>query len=153
MHIYLVTHEKEFTRRSNTGKLVQQFLQDECDTVTWRRTQPDAQLLTAISAGRVAILAPNAEEGHCMSEFDSFVLLDSTWQEANKMFRRSDYLQALPKVSLQAEQPSEFILRANQLEGGLSTVECVIELLQQYDRGTEAEQLQQIFRQFIRDCL
>ena len=153
MHIYLVTHEKEFTRRSNTGKLVQQFLQDECDTVTWRRTQPDTQLLAAISAGRVAILAPDAEEGRCMSEFDSFVLLDSTWQEANKMFRRSDYLQALPKVSLQAAQPSEFILRANQLEGGLSTVECVIELLLQRERKAEAEQLQQIFRQFIRACL
>lgn len=153
MHIYLVTHEKELTRRSNTGKLVQQFLQGDCDTVTWRRTQPDARLIAAIDAGRIAILSPDAEEGHCISEFDSFVLLDSTWQEASKMFRRSDYLQALPKVSLQAAQPSEFILRANQLEGGLSTVECVIELLQQRKLKAKAEQLLQIFRQFIRDCL
>lgn len=153
MHIYLVTHEKELTRRSNTGKLVQQFLQGDCDTVTWRRTQPDAQLLAAIDTGNIAILSPDAEEGRCISEFDSFVLLDSTWQEANKMFRRSDYLQALPKVSLQTEKPSEFVLRANQLEGGLSTVECVIELLQLRERNAEAEQLQQIFRQFIRACL
>lgn len=153
MHVYLVTHEKELTRRSNTGKLVKQFLQSDCDTVTWRRTQPDAQLLAAIDAGSIAILSPDAEEGHCIGDFDSFVLLDSTWQEANKMFSRSDYLQALPKVSLQTEQPSEFVLRANQLEGGLSTVECVIALLQQHDRNAEAEQLQQIFRQFIRDCL
>ncbi|QUM75395.1 DTW domain-containing protein [Moritella sp. 24] len=153
MHIYLVTHEREFSRRSNTGKLVQQFLPKETSIVPWRRKEPDTKLLTAIKSGRVAILAPDADEEHDISEFDSLVLLDSTWQEARKMYRQSDYLQDLPKVTLSAAQASEFILRANQLEGGLSTVECVIELLRLQQRDQEADQLVVEFRSFIRACL
>jgi len=153
MHIYLVTHEREFSRRSNTGKLVQQFLPKETSIVPWRRKEPDTKLLTAIKSSRVAILAPDADEEHDISEFDSLVLLDSTWQEARKMYRQSDYLQDLPKVTLSAAQASEFILRANQLEGGLSTVECVIELLRLQQREQEADQLVVEFRSFIRACL
>ncbi|GIC76411.1 tRNA-uridine aminocarboxypropyltransferase [Moritella sp. F3] len=153
MHIYLVTHEREFSRRSNTGKLVQQFLPDETSIVAWRRKEPDSQLLAAIKTGRVAILAPGAEGEHDISDFDSLVLLDSTWQEARKMYSRSDYLKDLPKVTLTAPQASEFILRANQLEGGLSTVECVIELLRLQQRDAEAERLKVEFKAFIRACL
>ena len=153
MHIYLVTHEREFSRRSNTGKLVQQFLPDETSVVHWRRKEPDSQLLTAIKSGRVAILAPDAEGEHEISDFDSLVLLDSTWQEARKMYSRSDYLKDLPKVTLTAPQASEFILRANQVDGGLSTVECVIELLRLQQREPEAEQLRLEFKAFIRACL
>ncbi|CAM3048719.1 tRNA-uridine aminocarboxypropyltransferase [Moritella viscosa] len=153
MHIYLVTHEREFSRRSNTGKLVQQFLPNETSVVPWRRKEPDSKLLTAIKSGRVAILAPDAEHEHDIHDFDGLVLLDSTWQEARKMYRQSEYLQDLPKITLNAKQASEFILRANQLEGGLSTVECVIELLRLQQRHTEAEQLVLEFKTFIRACL
>jgi len=153
MHIYLVTHEREFSRRSNTGKLVQQFLPDETSIVPWRRKEPDTKLLTAIKSGRVAILAPDAEDEHDIGDFDSLVLLDSTWQEARKIYRQSDYLKDLPKVTLNPAQASEFILRANQLEGGLSTVECVIELLRLQQRDEEAEQLVGQFKAFIRACL
>lgn len=153
MHIYLVTHEREFSRRSNTGKLVQQFLPKETSIVPWRRKEPDNQLLAAIKTGRVAILAPDADDGHVLSDFDSVVLLDSTWQEARKMYRQSEYLKDLPKITLTAQQSSEFILRANQLEGGLSTVECVIELLRLQQRNREAEALRTEFKAFIRACL
>jgi len=121
--------------------------------VPWRRKEPDSKLLTAIKSGRVAILAPDAEHEHDIHDFDGLVLLDSTWQEARKMYRQSEYLQDLPKVTLNAKQASEFILRANQLEGGLSTVECVIELLRLQQRHTEAEQLVLEFKTFIRACL
>jgi len=153
MHIYLVTHEREFSRRSNTGKLVQQFLPNETSIVPWRRKEPDGKLLAAIKSGRVAILAPGAEGEHEVSDFDSFVLLDSTWQEARKMYRQSDYLKDLPKITLTARQASEFILRANQLEGGLSSAECAIELLRLQQRDSEAEQLGLEFKAFIRACL
>lgn len=153
MHIYLVTHEREFSRRTNTGKLVQQFLPDESSIVPWRRTEPNSELLAAIKTGRVAILAPGSEGEHEIGDFDSLVLLDSTWQEARKMYSRSDYLKDLPKVTLTAPQASEFILRANQLEGGLSTVECVIELLRLQQRDAEAQQLTLQFKAFIRACL
>ena len=40
-----------------------------------------------------------------------FVLLDATWPEARKMFRKSPYLDALPVLSLQADHASRYQLR------------------------------------------
>ncbi|WP_235503881.1 MULTISPECIES: tRNA-uridine aminocarboxypropyltransferase [unclassified Acidovorax] len=40
-----------------------------------------------------------------------FVLLDATWPEARKMFRKSPYLDHLPVLSLQPEQLSRYHLR------------------------------------------
>ena len=40
-----------------------------------------------------------------------FILLDATWSEARKMFRRSPYLDLLPVLSLQPEQLSQYKLR------------------------------------------
>ena len=40
-----------------------------------------------------------------------FVLLDATWPEARKMFRKSPYLNHLPVLSLQPEQLSRYHLR------------------------------------------
>ena len=159
MHIYLLTHEREFNRRSNSGKLVQAFLGEECSTIAWRRTEPDENLLAAITSGRVAILGPaekntdNTDTVNQVTDFDGFVLLDGTWQEAAKMFNKSPYLHDLPQVALSSQQASEFILRANQVEGGLSTAECAIALLREHEREPEAKLLYQQFQQFIRACL
>ena len=43
-----------------------------------------------------------------------FVLLDATWSEARKMFRKSPYLDSLPVLSLQAEQLSRYKLRRSK---------------------------------------
>jgi len=40
-----------------------------------------------------------------------FVLLDGTWSEARKMFRKSPYLDQLPVLSLHPEQLSTYQLR------------------------------------------
>lgn len=159
MQLYLLTHEREFNRRSNSGKLVQAFLADKCQTITWRRTEPNAALLAAIKSGRVALLFPAAKaedqqaDVKTMADFDGFILLDGTWQEAAKMFNKSPYLQALPKYSLNNLQRSEFVLRANQVEGGLSSAECAIALLREAGQEQKAVELYLQFKQFIRDCL
>lgn len=152
MKIFLLSHEKELNRRTNTGKLVAQFLKQDCQIIPWRRTEPAPVLLSALETGRLALLSPAATGEHCVADFDSFVLIDSTWQEAGKIYRHSPYLHSLPKVSCVTRQ-SEFFLRANQVSGGLSTAECVIDLLRQQQRDSEAEQLQAQFQAFIRACL
>ena len=52
-----------------------------------------------------------------------FVLLDATWPEARKMFRKSPYLNHLPVLSLQPEQLSRYKLRRSQRQGHLCTSE------------------------------
>jgi len=52
-----------------------------------------------------------------------FVLLDATWPEARKMFRKSPYLNHLPVLSLQSEQLSRYRLRRSQREDHVCTSE------------------------------
>ena len=52
-----------------------------------------------------------------------FVLLDATWPEARKMFRKSPYLDHLPVLSLQSEQLSRYRLRRSQRDSHFCTSE------------------------------
>ena len=52
-----------------------------------------------------------------------FVLLDATWSEARKMFRKSPYLNNLPVLSLQAEQLSRYKLRRSKRDDHFCTAE------------------------------
>lgn len=52
-----------------------------------------------------------------------FVLLDATWTEARKMFRKSPYLNHLPVLSLQPEQLSRYRLRRSQRDDHFCTSE------------------------------
>ena len=52
-----------------------------------------------------------------------FVLLDGTWTEANKMFRKSPYLNGMPMLSLRPEQLSRYRLRQGYDPAQLCTAE------------------------------
>ncbi|MCY1544283.1 DTW domain protein [compost metagenome] len=52
-----------------------------------------------------------------------FVLLDATWTEARKMFRKSPYLDGLPVLGLQPEQLSRYRLRRSKRDDHLCTAE------------------------------
>jgi len=52
-----------------------------------------------------------------------FVLLDATWPEARKMFRKSPYLDRLPVLSLQSDQLSNYKLRRSQRDAHFCTSE------------------------------
>jgi DTW domain-containing protein YfiP len=134
MKIILLTHERELTKRSNTGRLVMDILGEDAELIIWKRKEPDERLVKLLALKQAALLFPKLDsESEVLSlkqiNFDYLVILDATWQEARKMFNRSSYLKQAQRVSLTASKPSEFKLRRNQIVGGLSTVECVIELL------------------------
>ncbi|MTI92819.1 MAG: DTW domain-containing protein, partial [Pseudomonas stutzeri] len=52
-----------------------------------------------------------------------FILLDATWTEARKMFRKSPYLDGLPVLSLQPEALSRYRLRRSTRSDHLCTAE------------------------------
>ncbi|ASP37598.1 DTW domain-containing protein [Bacterioplanes sanyensis] len=151
MNIILLTHSRELDKTSNTGTLVRSVLAERARLVVWRRTQPDPWLLERIEQGKVALLYPGkgSQPLAAATAYDSYILLDGTWQEARKMFNRSPYLQGLDKVAITSEKASIFQLRRNQTPGGLCTAESVIELLMAQDEIVLAEQLQQKLQNFI----
>ena len=130
MKIYLLTHERELERKTNTGRIALDVLGPMVERVIWQRRHPDPTLLQLIKANQLALMYPkDGAEYAPVDDFENIVLIDSTWQEANKIYNRSPYLQGAPKIKLSQASPSTYKLRRNQRDGGLCTVECMAELL------------------------
>ncbi|WP_144209630.1 tRNA-uridine aminocarboxypropyltransferase [Shewanella donghaensis] len=74
-------------------------------------------------------------------DFDALVIIDATWQEARKIYNRSPYIKQLEKVSLAPKAESLYQLRRNQVEGGLCTAECAIEILNSIGETEQAKSI------------
>ena len=150
MQIILLTHSREVSKKTNTGQLIQRVI-PHTQTIVWQRTQPDKNLLQLIESGNTALVYPSEDQNTSAShyDFENFILIDSTWQEARKIYNRSPYLQNLPRLELIPTSQSKYNLRRNQLEGGLCTAECAIELLLARGKTRLANELDISFNNFI----
>jgi len=77
-----------------------------------------------------------------------FIMLDGTWTEARKMFRKSPWLDALPVMSLSFTTPSNYQLREAHGEGQHCTAEVAAELLAQAGDLAAAQALSAHFTLF-----
>jgi DTW domain-containing protein YfiP len=152
MKITLLTHFKEFPKRSNTGRVVLDVLGGSVEQVRWDRMSPPARLVEEIEAGGVALVYPGPadESNGCLSDISHIILIDATWHEARKIYQRSPYLQKARRVSLKPAGKSRYNLRKNQKEACLCTAECVIEILRSQGNNDAADRLEECFLAFIR---
>ena len=138
----LLMADIEPLKPSNTGWLVADVVADTF-AFGWARTEVDPALLglladpqwqpylvfpaDAAAAGRVVsgVLAAESPTKNTadLKKRPLFVLLDATWPEARKMFRKSPYLDHLPVLSLQGEQLSKYRLRRSQRDEHFCTSE------------------------------
>ena len=134
--VCLIMADIEPLKPSNTGWLIADVVTDTF-AFGWARTWVDPALLALladpqwqpylvfpgelVAGGRVVneVLPPNAQDG----KRPLFVLLDATWPEARKMFRKSPYLDHLPVLTLQSGQLSNYRLRRSQSDGHFCTSE------------------------------
>jgi len=152
MKITLLTHSKEFEKRSNTGRLVVDVLGSAAEQVCWDRMNPPARLVKDIEAGGVALVYPGAvnDNDNDLSGITQVVIIDGTWHEARKIHQRSPYLQNIRRIGLSTGEKSRYNLRKNQKESGLCTAECAIEVLRLSGDIADAERLEERFLAFIR---
>ena len=150
--LYLLTHSREVHKASNTGRLVAKILPEHAQVLIWQRKVLEPVLKEAIEAGNTALLYPGDDSKDCTQAdaFDNYILLDGTWQEAQKIYNKSPYLQTLPKVAINPEQTSIYNKRRNQKAQGLCTAECVVALLKSNQEVELAEQLQAEFESFLK---
>jgi DTW domain-containing protein YfiP len=129
----LLMADIEPLKPSNTGWLIADVVPDTF-AFGWARTEFEAELLTLLSDPQwqpyvvfPAEFANDARVVHDVTQVANkrplFILLDGTWDEARKMFRKSPYLQNFPVLSLQPEQLSRYKLRRAQSESHLCTAE------------------------------
>ncbi len=166
MKVVLLTHEREVTRATNTGNIAVEAFPLWCERVIWSRVHPDKKLINLLNSHKAALLYPKVD-GSCnqaspescegddgdtgqyiQSLPQTLVILDATWQEARKMIRRSPYLQAADKYALNCDTVSGFTLRRNQIEGGLCTLECIIEVCKVKGLSEQSTELKSALTQF-----
>lgn len=137
--VCLIMADIEPLKPSNTGWLIADVVADTF-AFGWARTEVDPALLALladpqwqpylvfpgefVAQERVVMeLLPPETTDDMPAKRPLFVLLDATWPEARKMFRKSPYLDKLPVLSLQSEQLSRYRLRRSQRDAHFCTSE------------------------------
>lgn len=133
--ICLLMHDTEPLKPSNTGWLIADLVADT-HAFGWTRTEVDPALLALLADPQwqpyvvfPGEFAPPARVVHTVdpatpgAKRPLFVLLDATWPEARKMFRKSPYLERFPVLSLEGGDVSRYRLRRSTREEHLCTAE------------------------------
>ena len=129
----LLMADIEPLKPSNTGWLIADVVADTF-AFGWARTEvaPDLLTLLADPQWQPYVVFPSefAEAYRVVHDVPShtskrplFILLDGTWDEARKMFRKSPYLQRFPVLSLHPDHLSRYQLRRAQSEAHFCTAE------------------------------
>lgn len=179
MKIYLLTHQRERDRPTNTGQIALQMFPTEVELILWDRVAPYQPLVDLINNQQVCLLYPDApklqlvssqvssaapvnqfdsldylngkfnnSKSQCSNDVSGFIIIDATWQEARKIYNRSDYLKKIKKFSINVEKKSEYRLRRNQPVGSLCTIECIIQLFTMTGDHSKAKSLSRAFMEF-----
>nr|WP_228384847.1 tRNA-uridine aminocarboxypropyltransferase [Pseudomonas helleri] len=131
--VCLIMTKKEVFKPSNTGWLIADVVSDNFAFI-WSRTETDEALLALLADPQWQpylvfpgeYVAPERVT-HSVemngSKRPLFILLDATWTEARKIFRKSPYFDALPILSLLPEKLSRYRLRRSTRSEHLCTAE------------------------------
>lgn len=133
----LLMHDAEPLKPSNTGWLIADVVQTTY-AFGWSRTEVEPALLALLADPQwqpyvvfpSEYVEPPERAVHRLQPTATaagpkplFILLDATWSEARKMFRKSPYLDRFPVLGLQPEQISRYQLRRSQRDDHFCTSE------------------------------
>lgn len=151
--VCLLMADIEPLKPSNTGWLIADVVLDTF-AFGWARTEVDPALLALLAdpqwqpyvvfPGEFVLPERVVHEIQTPStgKRPLFILLDATWPEARKMFRKSPYLNALPVLSLNPEQVSRYQLRRSRRDDHFCTSEVASLCLELAGEEHAAETLQ-----------
>jgi len=148
----LLMGDIEALKPSNTGWLVADVVADTF-AFGWARTETDPALLRLLAdptwqpyvvfpseyAAPERVIQAVAREPLSSDKRPLFILLDGTWAEARKMFRKSPYLEGFPVLSLEPSQLSRYQLRRARRDDHFCTSEVAALCLELVGEGRAAE--------------
>ncbi|MCK9686844.1 tRNA-uridine aminocarboxypropyltransferase [Scleromatobacter humisilvae] len=131
--VCLLMADIEPLKPTNTGWLVADVVPDTF-AFGWARTETDPALLALLGdpQWQPFVVFPGEYAAPARVVHDVavdagkrplFVLLDATWSEARKMFRKSPALDRFPVLSLRPEQVSRYVLRRSRRDDHFCTSE------------------------------
>lgn len=158
--ILILSTEREFSRPSNTARLLKLVNPESTELILWERTNTPKKLIEYINSEEYEIYILFPTENDDLSErkfkqessekIPAFIILDGTWKEAGKILRKSDYLKKLPRISLNPIHKSEYTLRKGASEGELCTIEAAIEVLKLNYEFDDAHLIKGAFDLFVK---
>ncbi|WP_228290930.1 tRNA-uridine aminocarboxypropyltransferase [Shewanella cyperi] len=160
----LLMYDDEVLKPTNSGRLIADLVPDT-HAFLWSRTEVAPEVLALLSDPRyqpfVVFPGEYATEGQqVLGEINSqslfalgkrplFVMLDGSWREAVKMFRKSPYLAGLPLLSFDAATVARYALRKGQRDFQFGTAEVAAMVLDAMGEKANAEALGMWFDLFI----
>jgi len=158
--IWILSTEKEFYRPSNTARLLEIVNPTSTEIFLWERTKIPEKLVANLNNEiyDTFLLFPvdNYETASRKVQYKytekipAFILIDGTWKEARKIFRRSAYLKKLPIISLEPDFKSKYDLRKGAADGNLCTIETVIEVLKLNGEFETSQVVNEFYNLFLK---
>lgn len=159
--VMLLVSDNEVFKPSNTGRLIVDTIK-ESYVYQWSRTEPDSQMLALLAdpAYQPIIVFPDeyvddrqrllGENVTSISEnkIPLIILLDGSWREARRIFRKSPYLDELPVLSINPDAISQYMMRQSEKEQHLSTAEVATLVFEQLGEELASKTLKQWFEVF-----
>ncbi|MCJ8320777.1 MAG: DTW domain-containing protein [Colwellia sp.] len=148
----LLMYDTEILKPSNTGKLIADLV-DDTYAFLWSRTESNPELLAVINDPQwqpfVVFPSQYAEKEREViqdeiichgSKRPLFIMLDGSWREAKKMFRKSPYLAKFPVVSFDPQKQfpqsegnekitSRYQIRETSVDNQFATAEVAARVL------------------------
>lgn len=157
----LILSDNEVLKPSNTGRLIVDTVK-ESHVFLWHRTEPDPKMLEVLADDKYQPVVVFPEDytddksrvieslPHMRDNGKTLLLIfiDGSWREARRIFRRSEYLQSLPVLSVEPESVSQYMMRKSDNEQHLSTAEVASLVLKQAGEEQAAETLNLWFEAF-----
>ena len=130
-NLLLLQHPNEWRKYYSTAKLVKQALTNA--SLIRGVTFPENTLSSAFGDRTTYLLYPGAQACDCeeveLSEQHLVVVIDGTWDEAQKIVYRNPILHDIPRISFKRAFTSTYRIRKPPKVGYLSTIESVGHLL------------------------
>ena len=169
----LFMYDSEVLKPSNTGRLIADCFEDT-HAFLWSRTEIDPKIIELLNSDKYQPFIvfpkdyasedqiyfeekPDADQcRHSEINLDKtplLILLDGTWREASKIFRKSPYLKRLPILSipsksLEKDNHSTYSLRNSDKLGYLGTAEVAAKIVEMFGEKKNAKHLQLWFDVF-----
>ena len=150
-------YKGECYKPTNTGRLIADVAKVN-HAFTWHRTEPPPEFLALLNnpVYQPFIIFPHEyaepeRRAHAVTDNGKvplFIMLDGTWREARKMFRKSEYLKHLPVLGIKPQVNSEYKLREAAHAHQLCTAEVGVEVLKLAGEASAAQTLAHYFNVF-----
>ncbi|PKF60315.1 DTW domain-containing protein [Psychromonas sp. psych-6C06] len=160
----LLMYDDEILKPSNTGRLIADIIPDT-HAFIWSRTQPNERMLALLRdpQWQPVIIFPaeycqaerviSSQHSDIGDKKPLFILLDGSWAQAKKMFRKSPYLDNLPVLSFSPENISRYLVRKAVKDNQLATAEVAALALDYIGEPQNSAQLALLFDVFKENYL